>query len=323
MPIVPQDAEAAIHALHDLGARFLRCLADKVPIEPAGYYHRDRIPAGLAIRHLARDRDHHLAIEPRSLRCGVLDFDGDKSRPAEESLERADRYCQWMIDHLMGSDYLVGRYPSVSGYGCHLWAQIDVTRPAPLGRQPSSGKRYMCRNGLLVNPLDPASKFDLKCKHGYALCTHYLVDLGEAIRENLKPSGGAAEWSNVIAWCDRGSRRAAPVSPPDARADAVPAGEVRPLSEPELDKIRARLWATDHHPGHWNSGNERANKLGVYAGVNRLWWPSCYAEAEAQIRANAPREYLAHCLKRLAEGYKYGCTLRPANPATDWPDKRR
>ena len=163
----------AIDIIHGLDGRFIRCGKDKLPIEDAGFFRRDPIPADWAKAHI--DSGLNLAIEPRSVRCGALDFDGSKALSAEDSYERSRAACQYMVEFL-GTDFLIGQFRSMSGYGLHAWWQIDTARPYPLGRK-KDGTRYFMANCLYTNPLDKATKFDVRCKHSYVVCTHYLTEI--------------------------------------------------------------------------------------------------------------------------------------------------
>ena len=105
--------EEAIRFLESVGTRFIRCNEKKVCVEPSGYLYQPSPSAETIIEHVGRGLN--FAIEPRSLRCAVLDFDGDKALQPHESMEKCDRYCQFMLDRFLGREYLIGVFPSMSG----------------------------------------------------------------------------------------------------------------------------------------------------------------------------------------------------------------
>ena len=299
--------DQAIEYLHERGARFIRCNEAKTCIEAAGLYDRERPDANSIIEHVRKGL--HVAIEPRTLLAGVLDFDGSKSLTPDESLAKVDPYCQFMIDKFLGRTHLVGCFPSMSGYGCHAWLQIDVTRPYPLGRKADDSMYRSCTR-LYVNPSDRMSRFDLRCSRSYAVCTHYLIDLAQAVEENLKPDGGAREWTNVIRYGKRGSRKydATPWDTVDPRYSDQDSDA--PFNESGKQTI-VQAWfkqTPDLNPKHWNSGHFEAYKLGCKAGKIADRWPGALEDFKALVRANHKPDKawkLRHSLDELERGFNW------------------
>ena len=279
----PPYTDEAVKYLCDNGARFIQCHSgSKMPVGKGGHF--DLMPPpDLVARWLKMGL--HVGIEPRSLRCGVIDVDGKRGDPdpdAGRNRETARRIARYM-----GGEWVVGGFESQSGNGkMHVWLMCDTTGDAPIGKS-AEGKPYMAGpTSMLFDRDDPYTAFDVRFEHSFVVVTHYIRDLADAYHARWKPEGGSPRWPEIIAK-GQGGRKAKQYRKPSAWRTSI---KMNPRLEEKLRDMNARYLSKLIVPAAGEGQYIIARDTGWKTGQEALWNPHFAEQAFADLCAKGLRE---------------------------------